>query len=77
MKARRKWLTVVIDPVNHSATVSGWRAKELIEQCGGRPMWSYRRKAWCTSDSVASDVLALADVENYGIRFTMLGGDAA
>lgn len=76
MRTPKKWITVIIDPTNHSASLSGLRVKELIEQCGGRPMWSRRRRAWCTSESVASDVLALADADNYGIRFTMLGVDA-
>ncbi len=70
MTARRAWLRVTVDPLNHSATVAGWQAKEFIEECGGRPIWSRTRKAWCTSESIASDVLALAQAEGRRVTFT-------
>ncbi|NRQ51555.1 hypothetical protein [Aeromicrobium stalagmiti] len=69
---RDGWIKVEIDPVNHSAFVSGWKAKSYIEQCGGRPLYSRRRKAWSTSENTARDVLALADHDGCGIHYANL-----
>lgn len=55
-------ITVTIEPTNHVGWVAGWRARWLIEQCGGRPLWSRRRNAWNTSERVAHDVLAFAEM---------------
>jgi hypothetical protein len=73
---RRPWITVVIDPVNHAAFVSGWKARELVETCGGRPLWSRRRRAWSTSEQTATDVLALADRDGLAVRYERVGDDA-
>lgn len=74
MKAR-PWITVVIDPVNHAAFVSGWKARELVMSCGGRPLWSRRRRSWSTSESTAIDVLAMAERDGLAVRYERIGGD--
>lgn len=71
---RRPWISVVIDPVNHTAFVGGWRAKELVEACGGRPLWSRRRRSWSTSEATAIDVLALAERDGLAVRYERVSG---
>lgn len=66
-------ITVSIDPANHVAWVQGWRAYWLIELCGGRPLWSRRRKAWNTSEHVARDVLAFADLHGIDNSYAVTG----
>ncbi len=70
MSTRRSWIRVTVDPVNNTGTVAGWNAKELIVECGGRPMWSRMRNAWCTSERVASDVIAVAESRRIAVQFT-------
>lgn len=69
MRARRTWVSVTIDPVNHTGSVSAADAKELIERCGGRPYWSRSRRVWLTTEKVAGDVLALAEAEGRAVRY--------
>lgn len=74
--SRRPWIKVVVEPVNHAAWVSGWKAYELIVGCGGRPIWSRRRKAWSTSEHTAVDVLAMAELDGYAVQYELIGRDA-
>jgi hypothetical protein len=68
----RPWIHVQVDPVNHAGFVSGHGSRALIVSCGGKPQWSRRRKAWCTSESIALDVLALAEHEGYAVDYTQV-----
>jgi hypothetical protein len=73
---RRPWIYVSIDPVNHAAFVSGWKARELVATCGGRPLWSRNRRAWSTSEATAKDVLAMAESDGFAVRYERIGGGA-
>lgn len=73
---RRPWITVAVDSVNHSAFVSGYRSREYVEQCGGRPLWSRRRKAWATSEQTARDVLAMVESDGVAVRYERMERDA-
>ena len=78
MSGRRQWIRVSSDPVNHAGFVSGWGSRDMIVACGGRPMWARHRKAWATSESIALDVLAMAEHEGYSVEFaTVSRGDLA
>lgn len=57
----RPVLTIEIDGINHAAWVRGWKAGALVVACGGRPSYSRTRRAWATSESVARDVVAMAE----------------
>lgn len=72
----RPWIHVVIDPVNHSAFVAGWKARELVVSCGGRPLWSRLRRAWSTSEQTAIDVLAMAERDGLAVRYERVGDDS-
>lgn len=77
MRARRSWVIVTVDPVNHTGTVKAFDAKELIERCGGRPYWSARRRVWITTEAVVGDVLALAESMGRAVSFEVVKrGDA-
>ncbi len=65
----RPWIKVMTDPVNHSGFVSGWGSRELIVRCGGKPIYSRRRKAWSTSEGTALDVLAAAEHDGYAVEY--------
>ncbi len=69
MSTRRPWCRVTVDRINHCGLVAGWNAKELIEQCGGRPLWIVRRRAWSTSEVVAADVVALAQHNGHAVQY--------
>lgn len=72
----RPWISVAIDPVNHSGFVGGYyRSREYVEMCGGRPQWSRRRRAWATSEQTARDVLAMAESDGLAVRYERIGGD--
>jgi hypothetical protein len=73
----RPWCRVFIDMSADSAWVRAKDAKQLIEDCGGRAMWSPRRHDWHTSAATATDVLALADARGYAVTYERAGGDAA
>lgn len=60
---RTKRLTVVIG--DNWAEVSGWQARELLVELGGRPVWSRRRRAWATTSSLGRDVVCLAEDHGY------------
>lgn len=66
-------ITVTIDPASDFGSVSGWKARELVISCGGRPIWSRRRKAWCTNERYACDALAAAEADGYSVSVTVLG----
>lgn len=72
----RPWLRVEIDPVNHSAFVSGFKPYEYIVKAGGRPLYSRRRKAWSTSEKTARDVLAMAEYDGLAVQYERLERDA-
>ena len=72
----RPWVSVVIDPVNHAAFVGGWKARELVVACGGRPLWSRRRQSWSTSEKTAIDVLAMAERDGLAVRYERIGDDS-
>lgn len=76
MNSRRPWISVAIDPVNHSAFVGGWKARDLIISCGGRPMWSRQRRSWSTSEQTAIDVLAMAEIDGFAVRYERIGDEA-
>lgn len=69
-----KTIRVVIDPVNDFGSVAGWKARELVIRCGGRPIWSRRRRAWCTNERYALDAIAAAEANGYSVSVTVLGG---
>lgn len=70
---RRRHLRVVIGTPGCWAEVSGWRARDLLVECGLRsPVWLPRLRAWSTSASRARDVIALA--ERYGYEVTVVEG---
>lgn len=71
----RALIEISIDSVNHSAFVKGWKAYDLILACGGRPLWSRRRRMWATSEQTAADVLAMAERDGLAVRFELLDGD--
>lgn len=66
---------VIVDPANDFGSISGWRAKELLTRCGGRPRWSRRYNAWVTNERIASDVIAAAEADGFSVSMTVLGGD--
>lgn len=69
-------IVIIIDPANDFGSVAGWHAKDLIVRCGGRPIYSRRRKAWCTNERIASDVLAAAEADGCSVVLSVLGGDS-
>ncbi len=71
----RPVLRVRLRPHDRIAVVSGWRAKELIVYVGGRPDWSPSRRGWCTQAKHVPELLALAEVEGYAVRYNE-DGDA-
>lgn len=73
---RRPWVHVSTDPVNHAGFVGGYKGYEYIVQCGGRPIWSRRRKAWVTSEQTALDVLAMAENDGLAVSYERLERDA-
>lgn len=73
MRKTRPWIRVTIE--GKTGYVAGPNTKSLIEQCGGRPMWIGRRKAWATRASTATDVLALAELDGYAISYAAGGDD--
>jgi hypothetical protein len=72
---RPTFIYVTTDPVNHVGWVSGYGARELIEECGGRPLWSRTRKAWNTSEATAIDVIAAAGHRGFAISYERLDRD--
>ena len=70
MTTIRKPLKVTIDPVNHSGFVAGFHARRLIDEAGGRPLWSRRRSCWSTSEKTARDVIARAEAERIPVVLT-------
>lgn len=74
MRSRRAVVTVVVDPVNDAGYISGQPARGLVAEVGGRLLWSPRRRAYCTSQAVAGDVLALADARHFGLVYERLDG---
>lgn len=70
-------LYVTVDPVNDAAFVRGWNARELIVNCGGRPLWSRTRRAWSTCEGTAVDVAALAGAEGYDVSYVEQRRDAS
>ena len=70
MRTRRPWIRVTVDPVNHVGSVAGRDAKERIEACGGRPYWHRSRRVWMTSEAVAGDVLAMAELDGLAVQFS-------
>ena len=72
----RPWISVTTDPVNHCGFVSGWKAREYVVNCGGRPLWSRLRRAWSTSEQTALDVLAMAEYDGLAVQYERLERDA-
>lgn len=72
----RPWISVIIDPVNHSAFVGGCKARELVVSCGGRPLWSRARRSWSTSEQTATDVLAMAERDGLAVRYERVGDES-
>lgn len=70
MSARRQWIRITVDPVNHVGSVAGRDAKERIEACGGRPYWHRSRRVWMTTEAVAGDVLAMAEHGRLAVQFS-------
>ncbi|MFY0406910.1 hypothetical protein [Solicola sp. PLA-1-18] len=71
---RRPWISIEIEPGSAVAWVQGQNVKPLIEQAGGRPLWSATRRAWNTSADVGRDLLAVAEHAGYAVAFDQ-GGD--
>jgi hypothetical protein len=76
MNRSRPWISVAIDPINHAGFVGGYKSREYVERCGGRPIWSRRRKAWATSEQAATDVLAMAEDDGLAVRYERIGADS-
>lgn len=72
----RPWIYVSTDPLNHAGFVRGFKAFDYITSCGGRPIWSRRRKTWCTSEQTALDVLAMAESDGLAVSYERLERDA-
>lgn len=63
-----KRLTVTIGTPGCWAEVSGFRARELLVECGlASPVWVSRSRVWSTSARRARDVIALADIRGYEV----------
>ena len=56
-------LKVRIDKGRRLATVSGWRAREVCELAGARPIWNARRRGWMVDVSRVADVVAAGEHE--------------
>lgn len=52
------------------AQVSGFNARGLLLEVGGRPMWSAVSSAWMVQPSTAKDAVALAESKGYDVVVT-------
>lgn len=53
-----------------SATVSGWRARELVEEVTGKaPLWMPLRSGWYCLPRTASDVIAAAERKGWAVEY--------
>lgn len=67
---RRRHLRVRLSEANDWASIAGFGAKDLVEEAGGRPIWSNIQRAWMTNTRVATDALAIADRRGWSVTYT-------
>lgn len=69
MKGRRRSLVIREDTERNIALVRGWQAKELLIECGCKPMYSVIGKGWVVDLPRIPDVCAWLDYLSINYRF--------
>lgn len=67
----RRTMTVHIEN-RMAAYCSGWQCRELLTDLrrGRPPLWSPLRRAWCTTEATAMDLVALCERRGFDIVLT-------